>query len=89
MALDKADVIFRTMLKSEHDCMTELLFDLDDKITEEQDLIKIVNQWIDILQDKFDSAERLEDVENAIYCAQSSMEDIQNNLDDLGGHLNV
>jgi chromosome segregation ATPase len=86
MALDKASLFIRTVLRSKEDCIQELISALNNYDSNEEDLARRIEVWIDDMNDK---SERVNELESSLYYLEQQIDDIDSTLDDMRGYTNV
>ena len=55
----------------------------------DEDAPKELNEWLDNLQEMYDKAERVDDLENNLYHIDSLIDDAENSLSEIRGYTNV
>jgi hypothetical protein len=90
--------ILQTLIDSDHEVMEPfhniIQRMLDNKETE-RDLnpavstLALIKDWINGLQEMYDKAERVDDLENNLYYIDNLIDDAENSLSEIRGYTNV
>jgi len=63
----------------------EIERDLDPAVS----MVALIKDWINDLQEMYDKAERVDELENNLYHIDDSVDDIENALNEIRGYTNV
>lgn len=51
--------------------------------------VRLVREWLDELQEMYNKAERIDDIENNLYRIDNLIDDAHNSLDEMRAYTNV
>ena len=82
--------ILHPLTHSEHEVMISFQCIVEEWLNGyDEDALKKLNQWLDDLQEMYDKAERVDELENNLYHIDDSVDDIENALNEIRGYTNV
>jgi len=81
-----ASVIYAILKKSDLTVVEELQAGFNDNSDNHIEAFKI---WLNNLEDMYEKAERIEEFENTIYHIDNLVDDAENVLCEIRGHINV
>ena len=83
--------IIEAIKQSDHEVVLPLVHLLDTERVEEADdyYVELVKNWMDGLQEMYDKAERVDDIENNLYQIDNLIDDAENSLSEIRGYTNV
>jgi|TARA_R110002074_G_scaffold153702_4_gene308967 DNA repair ATPase RecN len=83
---DLAKVVLDMIKISNHEVVIELqrAFEKDPDHS-----IAVFNSWLDELQEMYDKAERVEDLENSLYNIDNLVDEAENSISEIRGYTNV
>ena len=55
----------------------------------DEDALEQLNEWLDSLQEIYEKAERVDELENNLYHIDSLIDDAENSLSEIRGYTNV
>tara|TARA_Y100000296_G_scaffold84697_1_gene118587 strand:+ start:222 stop:488 length:267 start_codon:yes stop_codon:yes gene_type:complete len=84
------DKIIEAIKESDHEVVLPLIDILDAGINQNDDFyIKKLKRWMDDLQEMYDKAERVDDLENSMYYIDELVNDAENSISEIRGYTNV
>jgi len=83
--------ILQPLIDSDHEVMLPLQNIisawLENKETDS--MVALIKDWVDDLQEIYDRAEKVDDLENNLYRIDGLIDDAENSLDEIRGYTNV
>jgi|18_taG_2_1085343.scaffolds.fasta_scaffold32984_2 hypothetical protein len=84
------DKIIEAIKESDHEVVLPLYDILDGEINQNDNFyIKKLKRWMDDLQEMYDKAERVDDLENGMYYIDSLVDEAESSLSEIRGYTNV
>ena len=83
--------ILQPLVDSDHEVMLPLQNIISAWLEnkEQDDLVSLIRDWINGLQEMYDKAERVDDLENNLYYIDNLIDDAENSLSEIRGYTNV
>ena len=83
--------ILQPLVDSDHEVMLPLQNIISAWLEnkEQDDLVSLIKDWINGLQEMYDKAERVDDLENNLYYIDNLIDDAENSLSEIRGYTNV
>ena len=83
--------ILQTLIDSDHEVMLRFQHIISAWLeTKELDsMLALIKSWVDDLQEMYDKAERVDDLENNLYHIDNLVDDAENTLSEIRGYTNV
>ena len=79
--------ILHPLTHSEHEVMISFQCIVEEWLNGyDEDALKKLNQWLDDLQEMYDKAERIDELEDSIYHIDSLVDDAENTLSEIRGY---
>tara|TARA_R110002012_G_C11620732_1_gene608962 strand:+ start:1107 stop:1391 length:285 start_codon:yes stop_codon:yes gene_type:complete len=84
-------MILQHLVDSEHEVMIPFQSALKEwKESKKMDSLNaLVSDWVDDLQEIYDKAERVDEIENNLYQIDNLIDDAENSLSEIRGYTNV
>ncbi len=82
--------IIEAIQESDHEAVAPLVTVLDAEIIEDDDYyVALVKSWMDGLQEMYDKAEKVDDLENGMRWIDDYLDDLDNTISDIRNYTNV
>ena len=84
--------ILQPLVDSDHEVMMSFQSIIKESWIENKDvegMEALINEWLDNLQEMYDKAERVDELENNLYHIDDAVDDIENSLNEIRGLTNV
>jgi hypothetical protein len=83
--------ILQPLIDSDHEVMLPLQHIISAWLENKEldSMLALIKSWVDDLQEMYDKAEKVDDLENNLYRIDSLIDDAENSLDEIRGYTNV
>ena len=82
--------ILHPLTHSEHEVMLSFQSIVESWLNGyDEDALEQLNEWLDSLQEIYEKAERVDELENNLYHIDSLIDDAENSLSEIRGYTNV
>ena len=83
--------ILQPLVDSDHEVMLSLqnIISAWLEIKELDRMLALIKSWVDDLQEMYDKAERIDDLEDNLYHIDNLVDDAENSLSEIRGYTNV
>jgi hypothetical protein len=83
--------ILQPLIDSDHEVMLPLQNIISAWLENKEldSMVALIKDWVDDLQEMYDKAERIDDLENNLYHIDSLIDDAENSLSEIRGYTNV
>jgi len=83
--------ILQPLIDSDHEVMLPLQHIISAWLENKEldSMVALIKDWVDDLQEMYDKAEKVDDLENNLYRIDSLIDDAENSLDEIRGYTNV
>jgi hypothetical protein len=83
--------ILQPLIDSDHEVMLPLQHIISAWLENKEldSMLALIKSWVDDLQEMYDKAEKVDDLENNLYRIDRLIDDAENSLDEIRGYTNV
>ena len=83
--------ILQPLIDSDHEVMLPLQHIISAWLENKEldSMLALIKSWVDDLQEMYDKAERVDDLENNLYHIDNLVDDAENTLSEIRGYTNV
>jgi|TARA_R110002051_G_scaffold111352_2_gene183970 hypothetical protein len=83
--------ILQPLIDSDHEVMLPLQHIISAWLENKEldSMLALIKSWVDDLQEMYDKAEKVDDLENNLYRIDGLIDDAENSLDEIRGYTNV
>jgi len=83
--------ILQPLIDSDHEVMLPLQHIISAWLENKEldSMLALIKSWVDDLQEMYDKAEKVDDLENNLYYIDNLVDDAENTLSEIRGYTNV
>jgi len=83
--------ILQPLIDSDHEVMLPLQHIISAWLENKEldSMVALIKDWVDDLQEMYDKAEKVDDLENNLYYIDNLVDDAENTLSEIRGYTNV
>ena len=83
--------ILQPLIDSDHEVMLPLQHIISAWLENKEldSMLALIKSWVDDLQEMYDKAEKVDDLENNLYRIDGLIDEAENSLDEIRGYTNV
>ena len=83
--------ILQPLIDSDHEVMLPLQHIISAWLENKEldSMLALIKSWVDDLQEMYDKAERVDDLENSLYNIDNLVDEAENSISEIRGYTNV